>query len=509
VFWQRLAWCSLLLFLSVAAAWPKPKGPLTSPALPGPGELRGLWVDAYGPGFKTPEEVERLLADARSLNLNALFVQAVRRGDCYCNRASVPRTEDPAVPPGFDPLAYLIPRAHAAGIQVHAWVITTALWGADDPPSDPTHAYNRHGPSAVGEENWLNVRVDGVTRADKDVYLDPGHPAVAGYLAALVRSLAEGYDLDGISFDRLRYPDYNLGGVPSWGYNPVSLARFAAETGGDAYPEPTDPAWTRWRRAQVSALMRRLFFEVKATDPSLWVSAATIAYGAPPDSLAAYRDSHAYKVVLQDWMGWLAAGFLDLNLPMNYKQAASAEEAAWFGAWNRVAALLGAPNFTAVATAIYLNDQEGTVRQLEETLAQEGISGWVGYSYRLPDVGVETGTVAHDEAIRALAAELTAPEGPFAAPRPFGPPPTAQFSAISGWAEPGVTVELLSAEGVLSTKADGNGFYGFVVPPRGDYRVRLQGGPALPVSLSLGEVTQVPTLSRTWHAADEGEEVRD
>ena len=84
------------------------------------GELRGLWVDAFGPGLKTPAEIDTLIRDARAMNVNVLFAQIGRRGDCYCNRAATPRTDDPAVPPGFDPLDDLLLKAHAHGIQVHA-----------------------------------------------------------------------------------------------------------------------------------------------------------------------------------------------------------------------------------------------------------------------------------------------------------------------------------------------------------------------------------------------------
>jgi uncharacterized lipoprotein YddW (UPF0748 family) len=157
----------LLLLLSTPAAFAQwwasdlPTLPATQPAAPSTttGELRGIWVDAYGPGFKSPAEIDALIADARALNLNALFVQAVRRGDCYCLRSTLPLADDPALTPGFDPLATLIERAHAADLQVHAWVVTLALWGADTPPSDPAHVYHRHGPGTA--ESWLSVRYDG------------------------------------------------------------------------------------------------------------------------------------------------------------------------------------------------------------------------------------------------------------------------------------------------------------------------------------------------------------
>ncbi len=79
---------------------PQPE-PQPNPDASGP--VRGLWVDAFGAGIKTPEEVTQLVDTARAMNVNTLYVQVGRRGDCYCNNAAMPRTDDPEVPAGFDP----------------------------------------------------------------------------------------------------------------------------------------------------------------------------------------------------------------------------------------------------------------------------------------------------------------------------------------------------------------------------------------------------------------------
>ena len=55
--------------------------PAVAPAEGAAAEFRGLWVDAFHDGIKTPEQVDRLLADARGANINALIVQVRRRGD--------------------------------------------------------------------------------------------------------------------------------------------------------------------------------------------------------------------------------------------------------------------------------------------------------------------------------------------------------------------------------------------------------------------------------------------
>lgn len=482
---------------------------------PDTGQLRGIWVDAFGPGFRTPAEIDALIADAEAMNLNTLFVQVVRRGDCFCLRSSLPVAADPALVPGFDPLATLLERAHAAGLQVHAWVITLALWGSDTVPTDPAHAYNLHGPAAL--ESWLTVRYDGETRPDGDVYLDPGVPAVADYLTEAVVSLAQNYDLDGVILDRLRYPDYNLAGEPSWGYNPSSLARFAAETGQAALPHPSDPRWTQWRREQLTLLARRLYLAVKQVDPALWVGAATIVYGAPPEQ---FSDSPAYSLVLQDWAGWLAGGFLDLNVPMNYKQNADADEAAWFGAWNRYAPTLAHGAVTAVAAGIYRNDPAQTQAQIEEVIADPALSGWSGYSYRTPSEGVDAGWQDAQEARNELAALLSAPGEPFAEPETFGRP--APVTALAGRVDPAQgspaaqTVELLAGGSVVaSAQTDAEGRYGFVLDPgearaadlMAGYQVRLANGVSVAVPLESGRVTRAPTLTRTWYLAGHKDEL--
>src|SRR5437868_8604570 len=123
-----------------------------------PPELRAVWVDAFHDGFKTPRQVNDLVAWARAANLNALFVEVRRRGDAYYLKSFEPRAEDPDLAPGFDALQYLIQRAHQGPrrLQVHAWLATLPIWWhRDDPPAAPNHAFNVRGLSADPADAWL------------------------------------------------------------------------------------------------------------------------------------------------------------------------------------------------------------------------------------------------------------------------------------------------------------------------------------------------------------------
>ena len=121
------------------------------------------------------------------------------------------------------------------------------------------------------------LRSDGANRGGLDYYLDPGHPAAADYIVSMYTSVVANYDVDGINFDRVRYPDFTLGtNVPSWGYNPVAVARFQQATGRSDVPAATDPQWMQWRREQVTGIVRRVYLESYALKPHVRVSADTI-----------------------------------------------------------------------------------------------------------------------------------------------------------------------------------------------------------------------------------------
>ena len=83
-------------------------------------EMRGLWVDAFHPGFKTAAETTEMVAKAKNAGFNAVFVQVRKRGDAYYTPTIEPRATDLSA--DYDPLADVIAKAHAAGLEVHAWV---------------------------------------------------------------------------------------------------------------------------------------------------------------------------------------------------------------------------------------------------------------------------------------------------------------------------------------------------------------------------------------------------
>jgi uncharacterized lipoprotein YddW (UPF0748 family) len=439
-------------------------------------QLRGLWVDAFGAGFKTQKEVDELVAYASRMKLNALFVQVGRRMDCFCNRSSVPRSLDPKLAKGFDPLEAIIQKAKPLGIQVHAWIITTAAFNTAEPYFGSDHVMARFG--RTSPNTWLTLNTAGASRAGRDEILDMGNPEAAEYVAKFYVSVLENYDIDGIQFDRVRYPDSGDSQYrPVWGYNPTALARFRLETGRLDTPSPTDSQWGQWRREQISNLVRRIYLEAKLRKPKLWVSAATITYRAAPRTLEEFRTTRTYNEVLQDWVGWTQAGILDLNIPMNYKREYDPTQKLEFDGWNAFAASTRETALVATGAGIFVNSLSDSSKQYSRALATKGISGWVGYSYRTADLDVLNAKKTESKGKQDFAAAFAKP---FSSRPIWGTPDPKNLSGILGRVvKNGVGVaaaelEVQSSDGSsVLLFSDANGYFGSPKLPVGQVTVHL------------------------------------
>ena len=66
-----------------------------------------------------------------------------------------------------------------------------------------------------GKRHVASLGKQSVTKRQRDIcvpykneyFLNPGHPATKEYLMKLVREVVSRYDVDGVHFDYLRYPE--------------------------------------------------------------------------------------------------------------------------------------------------------------------------------------------------------------------------------------------------------------------------------------------------------------
>ncbi|MPV38711.1 family 10 glycosylhydrolase [Georgenia subflava] len=474
-------------------------------------QWRGYWVDAFNEGIYDAAEVTELVSEAQDLGANALVVQVGRRFDCFCNDALYPRTDAGIDPAPYDPLAEVIDQAHAAGIEVHAWVNATTLWNSATPPSSPEHAFNAHGLDAEGRDRWLNKRVDGSEKIGNNTYIDPANPDAVDYVVDAVTSITENYDVDGVNLDYIRYPDYNTAGVfvNDWGYSDTSLSRFAAETGRTDVPAPDDEQFSDWRRDQVSNLVRKIFVAMYQVDDSDRLSINGITYAYGPASYGGWEGTRPYAEVLQDWKGWLDEGIVDTVTAMNYKRNWMPEQARMFTEWNDALIDYRADRHVVNGPALYLNDIDDAVAQATETV-EAGFDGWMGYSYANP---TQDATASGDPAVKdaeraalvdALRADVFAEDVVVPEMTWKTAPTTGNVSGTvtlgSRDAADQVDVVLHPVAGTPGEKVfvrtDGSGWFGAVDLAPGRYRVQVvedgaEGTASTFVRVGAGEVAEV------------------
>ncbi|MBI1875618.1 MAG: family 10 glycosylhydrolase, partial [Acidobacteria bacterium] len=250
----------VLLLIPVLRAWPfRASEP----------EVRALWVDSFNPGLRSPAEIDALVARMKRGNLNTVVAQVRRNAQSLYGNSLEAWIENYVPPDGFDPLRDLIVKAHAEGMEVHAWVnigpiytghplIATASWPCRVPCA-ADHVFNRHGWGKADEEYWLtrthpsftagtDTAFPGERVSSGQWWLDLGHPAAAQYTLDALLHLLRNYDVDGLHLDFIRYPEMPTtrppaGGLSfSTGYNPVSVRRFNATYGRarGALPDPWD-----------------------------------------------------------------------------------------------------------------------------------------------------------------------------------------------------------------------------------------------------------------------------
>jgi uncharacterized lipoprotein YddW (UPF0748 family) len=363
-------------------------------------EYRAFWVDTFNTSLNNHADVVRVVNQAKAANSNAIFAQVRRRGDAWYLNSLEPPPDPNTITAGFDPLQDLISEGHAAGLEIHAFVIVGAVWNRHPvtlgPPASPLHVFNRHGgfdpltgTIVQGPDNWLTrTLLPGFAfqghRFGNDFWMEPGHPDAAADTVDVLMHLVANYDIDGLHLDRIRYPEFSATGQTpangtNIGYNHTNIARFNRHYGvtPDNLPPATgDVRWTQWRRDQVTNLVRRIYLNAIAVKPQLKVSAALIAFGAGPVGETSWPTvSEAHWRVYQDWRSWTEEGILDLAIPMNYKREHIAAQQTQFNQWLEWTRNHQYGRAALIGQGAFVNGIEGTLRQVRRSLAPSATTG--------------------------------------------------------------------------------------------------------------------------------------
>ena len=255
-------------------------------------EIRAVWAMPWD--IDSPQAIDNLIQTAVDNNQTELLLEVRYRADALYD-TSRGEGDYPNPEPryrmlkdaNFDPLGYALEKAHAAKLQVQAWVIVFNATPTSSSLIQQNYIYQNH-------RDWITYDRLGrrmTSSSQFGYFIDPGIPEVQDYLLNVFGNLCTGYpELDGIHLDYIRYPE------PDMGYHPISVERYKEYCRNHA-----DITYNEWRIMQVSGFVGRLYRQTKQINPRMIVSAAVFADIA--DANVAYA---------QEWQSWLKNGIIDL-----------------------------------------------------------------------------------------------------------------------------------------------------------------------------------------------------
>ena len=268
-------------------------------------EIRAAWITTIGgldwPASKATsaygikrqkDELCRQLDILKEANFNTVLFQTRLRGDVVYPSLYETFAESLAGEtgrnPGYDPLKFAIEECHKRGLELHAWIVCIPIG-------------NDRQVKLLGKSSVVKKNPDMCIHFKKTWYLDPGNPNTAGYLSAIAKEITTCYDIDGIHLDYIRYPEN--------GENFPDNKTFRK------YGKGKDIS--QWRRDNITAIVRRIYNEVKSIKP--WVKVSSSPVGKYNDTRRySSKGWNAYSAVYQDVKLWLKTGIQDVIFPMMY-----------------------------------------------------------------------------------------------------------------------------------------------------------------------------------------------
>lgn len=332
-------------------------------------ETRGIWMSRFDyTYFQTtcdPDSIREYIYNAfqkaKEANFNTVFFQVRGNADAFYNSKYEPWSNllsgKLGKNPGWDPLAFAVETAHAMGLELHAWINTFPAWRGKKPPGNsiPAHPLVQH-------PNWLVCNKYGKPMKLNSGYVSfsPGIPAVQEHILNVVKDIVTKYDVDGIHFDYIRYPE--AANTQGYSHDRISLKRF-----NSVRENPLGLNWDDWQREQITTFIAKAYNLVKNTKPWVRVSAAVIGR---------YNSSNwnAYNIVYQDPRRWVELDKIDFLVPMTYLDTKTFETAV--NEWKEI---IPSSALLLAGIGLYRLDVKEAIEQIR--LARKyGLGGFVVFS---------------------------------------------------------------------------------------------------------------------------------
>lgn len=256
------------------------------------GEHRAFWChDAFGVMGMTWDAAIKNLAEN---GFTDILPNMAWGGTAYYSSEVLPVA--PEVRVKGDQISACLAACKKYEVACHVWKVCWNMGG--------------HAPAAFREqmkaERRTQVKFDGTEEPD---WLCPSHPANQKLEIDAMAEIAAKYEVDGVHFDYIRYPDRLSC------YCDGCRERFEKKLGKKAAKWPQAvmdspdlrDAWLDFRREQITKVVAGVHEKVRKAKPKVKISAAVFP------NLIQDRDN-----VGQDWGKWCEKGYLDFVCPMDY-----------------------------------------------------------------------------------------------------------------------------------------------------------------------------------------------
>ncbi len=290
-----------LLALTVGA----PRPAVAEGRLPKGFERRvGVWLtNSPSPLYYDAARIETAVAQLDAAGFNTLYPNVWSRGATFHRSRWAPM--EPALArsnPGLDPICRFTKAAHRRGMQVIPWFEYGLMEPGDAEvvQKNPEWVLRRADGSALYAMHGANLKTSPLK--DLRVWLNPAHPGVRARFIGLIKEIVQRCGVDGIQLD-----DHFAWPV-ELGYDPYTRALYLADTGREPPANFNDRYWMKWRRQQLTALLR----ELRGTMQEAGGPRRTVI------SLSPGPFRFAYNHWLQDWELWALGELVDDLIVQNY-----------------------------------------------------------------------------------------------------------------------------------------------------------------------------------------------
>ncbi|MEM8945182.1 MAG: family 10 glycosylhydrolase [Planctomycetota bacterium] len=277
-------------------------------------EVRGTWLSTTGPNhIRTGINTEDVMSDLRHIGLNTVYVETWKNGYTnYPSKALADVTNGidrnvPVIGSTRDLVQETLIHAHRNQLNYVGWFeygFAAQFVGSGGTPSNPLATYMR-------DRGWLLRDQSGNygNASNGFAWMNPAVPEVREFLIDITLEAVQRYDLDGIQFDdRLAWPR-------EFGWDPVTLGTYQAETGNSLPTSVFDLQFRTWRQQKVSDFAAELSQAVRNVRPDIQLSVSPSVTGFSETNFNA------------DWTDWQEDALFDEFVPQVYRSSISAFDA--------------------------------------------------------------------------------------------------------------------------------------------------------------------------------------